>query len=142
MEIKEKSNVTVHYVGTLENGDEFDNSYKKDSPLNFTVGEGKVLKAFEYSVIGKSKGDKLSVSLTADEAYGQVNENAISEVPKDDIPEDVTIVKDGFIRGKTQSGHEVVARVLDIKENSYILDLNHPLAGKDLKFDIEILEVN
>lgn len=141
MIVKENSNVTVHYVGTLENGDEFDNSYKKGTPLSFTIGEGKVLKGFESPLVGKEVGDKVEISLTAKEAYGEVNENAISEISKDTIPSSVEIVKDGFIRGKTQSGHDVLAKVIDIKENSYILDLNHPLAGKDLKFDIEILEV-
>lgn len=141
MIVKENSNVTVHYVGTLENGDEFDNSYKKGTPLSFTIGEGKVLKGFESPLVGKEVGDKVEISLTAKEAYGEVNENAISEISKDTIPSSVEIVKDGFIKGKTQSGHDVLAKVIDIKENSYILDLNHPLAGKDLKFDIEILEV-
>lgn len=141
MIVKENSNVTVHYVGTLENGDEFDNSYKKGTPLSFTIGEGKVLKGFESPLVGKEVGDKVEISLTAKEAYGEVNENAISEISKDTIPSSVEIVKNGFIRGKTQSGHDVLAKVIDIKENSYILDLNHPLAGKDLKFDIEILEV-
>lgn len=142
MIVKENSNVTVHYIGTLENGDEFDNSYKKGTPLSFTIGEGKVLKGFESPLVGKEVGDRVEVSLTAKDAYGEVNENAISEIPKDTIPSSVEIIKDGFIKGKTQSGHDVIAKVLEIKENSYILDLNHPLAGKDLKFDIEILEVN
>lgn len=142
MIVKENSNVTVHYIGTLENGDEFDNSYKKGTPLSFTIGEGKVLKGFESPLVGKEVGDRVEVSLTAKDAYGEFNENAISEIPKDTIPSSVEIIKDGFIKGKTQSGHDVIAKVLEIKENSYILDLNHPLAGKDLKFDIEILEVN
>ena len=142
MIVKENSSVTVHYVGTLENGDEFDNSYKKGTPLSFTIGEGKVLKGFESPLVGKEVGDRVEVSLTAKDAYGEFNENAISEIPKDTIPSSVEIIKDGFIKGKTQSGHDVIAKVLEIKENSYILDLNHPLAGKDLKFDIEILEVN
>lgn len=142
MIVKENSNVTVHYIGTLENGDEFDNSYKKGTPLSFTIGAGKVLKGFESPLVGKEMGDRVEISLSAKDAYGEINENAISEVERDKIPDNVKMEVGGFIRGKTQSGHDLIAKVLEIKENSYILDLNHPLAGKDLKFNIEILEVN
>lgn len=142
MIVKENSNVTVHYIGTLENGDEFDNSYKKGTPLSFKIGAGKVLKGFESPLVGKEMGDRVEISLSAKDAYGEINENAISEVEMDKIPDNVKMEVGGFIRGKTQSGHDLIAKVLEIKENSYILDLNHPLAGKDLKFNIEILEVN
>ena len=115
--------VKVHYVGRLMDGTEFDNSRSSGRELYFTVGDGKV------------------INIKPLNGYGEIKQEAIQEVLKTEFPEDFKLTEGETIEGSTQSGQPMRATVKEIKNNSVILDLNHPLAGKDLDFEIELLEV-
>ena len=136
------SSVKVHYVGTLNDGSEFDNSYKLGNTLDFKVGEGNLLKKFDDTVKGMSVGDKKKVTLSADEAYGNPNPQAIQNVPKDAFGGDLEKLQVGArVNGQTQEGQPLVAKIRAINESEVTLDLNHPLAGESLNFEIELVDI-
>ena len=136
------SNVKVHYVGTLNDGSEFDNSYKMGEPMGFKIGDGKLLKKFDESVKGMSVGEKKKIVLSPEEGYGQPNPNARQVVPKDAFGENVTNLAVGArVSGQSEEGHPVVAMIVAIDNDGVTLDLNHPLAGKDLNFEIELVDI-
>ena len=89
----------------------------------------------------KSLNDKISLVIDKSMAYGDYNKNAITSIRKEDVPKDLPIMLGGFINGKTKSGKEITVKVLEINEDTYTVDLNHPLSGKDLKFEGEIIEI-
>tara|TARA_Y100000590_G_scaffold320055_1_gene362279 strand:- start:180 stop:689 length:510 start_codon:yes stop_codon:yes gene_type:complete len=126
--------VWVHYVGTLENGEEFDNSRER-SPFSFTLGEGQVIKGFETSVLGLATGDTVKVTLEPEEAYGPYNSEFVYQYPITGAPEGIQI------------GDEVVldnggrARIKSITDEIVEIDANHPLAGKTLIFEIEVMAI-
>lgn len=135
------SKVKVHYIGRLMDGTEFDNSRSTGRELFFTVGDGKVIKGFDKAVLEMVVGQTKKISLKPMEAYGDIKKEAIQEISKTDFPEDFKLTEGESIEGRTQSGQPMRATVKEVKNNSVILDLNHPLAGKDLDFEIELLEV-
>ncbi len=136
------SNVKVHYIGTLNDGSEFDNSYKLGNTLDFKVGDGKLLKKFDETVKGMSVGDKKKVTLSPDEAYGQPNPQAIQNVPKEAFGGDVEKLEIGSrVNGQTNEGQPLTAKVQAINESEVTLDLNHPLAGEELNFEIELVDI-
>ena len=139
---KKGSSVKVHYIGTLSNGDEFDNSYKGGNPLDFKVGDGKLLKKFDEAVIGLSVGDKKTLSLRPEDAYGTPNPHARQVVPKDAFgPQSKNIEVGGTVQGQTEDGRQLVGKIEAINEGDVVLDLNHPLAGQQLNFQIELVEL-
>ena len=136
------SNVKVHYVGTLNDGSEFDNSYKLGNTLDFKVGDGQLLKKFDESVKGMSVGDKKKVTLTPEEAYGNPNPQALQNVPKEVFGGDLEKLQIGArVQGQTEQGQPLVAKIQAINESEVTLDLNHPLAGESLNFEIELVDV-
>tara|TARA_Y100000310_G_scaffold70426_1_gene66065 strand:+ start:393 stop:851 length:459 start_codon:yes stop_codon:yes gene_type:complete len=140
-DIKIGSKVKVHYVGTLKDGKEFDNSVKRETPLEVVIGEGKVLKDFENTIRTMSVGDKKSVNISSEQAYGEVNPKAILKVPRTEFPKDFRFIIDERIQGNTQKGAPATATILEVTKTEVTLDMNHPLAGKDLNFEIELLEI-
>jgi len=139
--IKIGSKVKVHYIGTLKDGEEFDNSIKRKEPLKMVIGEGKVLKDFENTVRTMSVGDKKSVEILCEQAYGEVNPEAIVKSPRNEFPEGFRFIIDERIQGNTKSGNPATATILEVTKTEVTLDMNHPLAGKDLNFEIELLEI-
>ena len=138
----EKGNkVKVHYRGTLEDGREFDNSRKRGYPIGFEVGEGAVIRGFETAVLGMEPGESKEVTLTPKQAYGPINPNAIIEVEKGRFPEDFQFVKDGYVRSQHADGRPVFGRITEVKDETVILDVNHPMAGKELTFHIDLVEI-
>ena len=136
------SNVKVHNVGTLNDGSEFDNSYKLGNTLNFKVGDGQLLKKFDETVKGMSVGDKKKVTLTPEEAYGNPNPQAVQNVPKEAFGGDLEKLQVGArVNGQTEQGQPLVAKIQAINESEVTLDLNHPLAGESLNFEIELVDV-
>jgi len=136
--ITQGNTVEVHYTGRLTNGDEFDSSNGKQ-PLKFKVGTLQVIPGFENAVIGKSVGDSLSVTIPCDEAYGQIKEEYTQKVPVKLLPEGVKLGDQ--LEAMTANGNiSVIVKELD--EEHGIVDANHPLAGQDLVFDIEIVSVS
>jgi len=139
---KEGSNVKVHYIGTLNNGDEFDNSYKHGKTLDFEIGDGKLLPKFSNAVIGLSVGDKKNVSLRPEDAYGSPNPHARQVVPQEAFGDQSKKIQvGGAVQGKTEDGRQLVGKVESINEGEVVLDLNHPLAGKQLNFEIELVDI-
>ncbi|MEL6557543.1 MAG: peptidylprolyl isomerase [Bacteroidota bacterium] len=140
MKAKKNDNVKVHYTGTLTNGEIFDSSVDRE-PLGFTVGAGQMIKGFDQAVDGMELNEKKTVNIPAAEAYGERNDELMQKVAKSDLPAEMepqvgqTLVATG--PGGQQS-HVVVA---EVAEDTITIDANHPLAGKDLIFEIELVEI-
>ena len=133
------STVTVNYTGRLENGNVFDSSLNEGrEPLSATLGQGSLIPGFEKGLLGMKEGDKKTVEIPSEEAYGSSREDLIVEIPKDRVPEDVT--EGQMLQTMTPQGPMNVI-VKEVKEDVVIIDGNHPLAGKDLIFDLEVISV-
>lgn len=141
-EAKHGDTVKVHYTGRLDDGTQFDSSVGRE-PLEFTIGQGRVIPGFEQAVAGMNEGDSKTVTIASDQAYGPRNDQAMQEVPKSALPEQI---RDGLQPGQQlqatdPNGQPLLLTVADIEEETVTLDANHPLAGKDLIFDLELVEI-
>jgi peptidylprolyl isomerase len=135
--IEKGSKVKVHYTGKLKDNEVFDSSKDKE-PLEFTVGEGQLIPGFENGVMGLNAGDKKTIELEPEQAYGPVRKELVNEVPKENLPEGVKI--GSTLQAQTEQG-PVMVRVVELNETIGTVDANHPLAGKKLIFDLEVVEV-
>ncbi len=135
--IKQGSNVKVHYTGKLDNNEVFDSSDGRD-PIQFEVGSKQVIEGFETAVLGLDKGDKATVTIPSEQAYGEIREELIMVVPKNQVPQDVSVGSQ--LQGIGGNGEPFNVTVTNISEESVTLDANHPLAGKTLIFDIEVVD--
>lgn len=134
------STVQVHYTGKLQDGEVFDSSEGRE-PLQFQVGSGNIINGFENAIIGKNVGDKITVTIPVDEAYGPVRQDLLVQVPTDKLPGKVEIGQ--ILHADSGNGEPPVqVSVKEVYEDYVVIDGNHPLAGMELTFDIEILEVN
>ena len=137
--IKENTVVSVHYRGTLtKNGEEFDNSDGKD-PLTFMVGFRQMIPGFEAALMGKTAGDHVKFDLTSDQAYGERDPEAVQVVPLEQLPDGVKAGDQ--LAAQTPDGHVIPLSVTNVSEESATLDMNHELAGEDLTFEVEVIEV-
>ena len=137
--IETNSSVTVNYTGRLEDGSIFDSSVVEGrEPLIVTLGQGQLIKGFESGLYDMSVGDKKTVEIEVEDAYGNYNDFMVQEVPKEQMPGEVQVGMQ--LQADTQMGL-VQFIVKDVKEDTVILDANHPLAGKKLIFDLEVLEI-
>lgn len=132
--------VAVHYTGTLETGDTFDSSRGRE-PLEFTVGGGQVIPGFDRAVEGLAVGEKREVRLDPDEAYGAPREDLVVAVPKSQFPPEGEPEVGQQVQVQIAPGQNRVAQITDIAEEEITLDLNHPLAGQALTFDVELVEI-
>jgi FKBP-type peptidyl-prolyl cis-trans isomerase 2 len=132
--------VRVHYHGKLRSGETFDSSNGRD-PLEFTVGSGQVIKGFEEGVKGMQVGDKKTVEIPVGEAYGEKSQDMVIEFPKNQFPEDMNPEAGQQLMMSNGSGQSFPVTVTEVREESVLLDANHPLAGQDLIFDIELVEI-
>ncbi|MDQ6608674.1 MAG: peptidylprolyl isomerase [Bacteroidota bacterium] len=137
---KEGDKVKVHYHGRLQNGETFDSSKDRD-PLEFTVGAGQMIKGFDEGVKGMQVGDKKTVEIGADDAYGQKEDSNLIEFPKDQFPPEMNPEPGHQLMLSNDQGQQFPVVIKEVKEASVILDANHPLAGQDLIFDIEMVEI-
>lgn len=135
--IKIGSTVQVHYTGKLVDGTTFDSSIGR-APFQFSVGTNEVIPGFENGLIGKQVGEKITVEIPCDDAYGQIREDLIVNVPKTQMPAEVEVGQ--TLQASNQQGVFNVL-VKEILEDHVVIDGNHPLAGEDLIFDIEVLQV-
>ena len=135
--IKEGSKVKVHYTGRFEDDNVFDSSLERE-PLEFVVGEANLIPGFINALIGMNLGESKTILLNPEEAYGSYIEELVNEVPKEHVPESVEI--GSMLQAQTEDGIVNVI-VTNITENHVTVDANHPLAGKNLIFDLEVLEV-
>ncbi len=132
--------VKVHYRGSLTNGTVFDSSEGKN-PLQFELGKGMVIVGFDNGVKGMSIGEKKTVQIPVNEAYGPKQSQLIIDVNKKDIPSDIDPKIGMQLHMTTNNGDPIPVTIAEIKEASIVLDANHPLAGEDLIFDIELIEI-
>lgn len=138
--VKSGDKVKVHYHGKLTSGETFDSSTGRE-PLEFEVGSGAVIKGFDEGVTGMSVGEKKTINIPFDEAYGPKKQEMIIEMPKEQFPKDLEIEVGMPLMMSDQEGHQFQVSVSEITENAVLLDANHPLAGKDLIFDLELVEI-
>ena len=139
-QIKNGDSVSVNYTGRLEDGTIFDTSVQEGrTPLTAKLGEGKLIPGFENGLIGMSVGEKKTIEIEPSDAYGEVNEMMIQEVALTQVPENVKV--GDMLQGQNQHG-PVQVTVKEVKESTAVLDMNHPLAGKKLIFDLEVVSVN
>lgn len=142
MKVKNGDSVKVHYIGTLNDGNEFDNSYKRGSTLDFQVGGGQMIKGFDNALVEMELGQKKSISIKPEEAYGPRREEAITAVSKENFPPDFVAKEGEMVQGRTENGQPINALIIEVQENDVILDMNHPLAGEELNFEIELVEIS
>jgi len=135
--IQNGSTVQVHYTGKLTDGTTFDSSVGR-APFQFQVGSNEVIPGFEDGLMGKSVGDKITVQIPVEDAYGEVREDLIVNVPKTQLPGQVEV---GQTLQAANEGQMFNVVVKEIHQEHVVIDGNHPLAGKDLIFDIEVLEI-
>ena len=141
VKVENGNTVSVHYSGTLDDGTEFDNSRNRGEPITFTVGSGEMIPGFESALPGMEPGEKKTFTISPDNAYGQRNEEAVQTVSASSFPPDFEIVDDATIQGTKPDGQIFLAKVISHTESDVILDFNHPLAGKDLNFSIELMNI-
>ena len=138
--VEVNSSVTVNYTGRLSDGSVFDSSLTEGrEPLKATLGQGSLIPGFEKGLLGMKEGDKKVVEISSDEAYGSTREDLVVEVPKDRVPE--TVSEGQMLQTMTPQGPMNVI-VKEVKEEVVIIDGNHPLAGKDLIFDLELVSID
>ena len=139
--VKEGSKVTVHYIGKLNDGKEFDNSYSNNTPLTFEVGKNEMIPGFESAVLNREVKEKFNATIPKSEAYGEYSDENVQEVPRENLnlPDDLPYGTQ--IQGTTPEGQNFMCVLKEMNDTSAFLDLNHPLAGQDLNFDIEILNI-
>jgi peptidylprolyl isomerase len=140
MQVKNGNTVSVHYKGTLNDGTVFDESRPRGDTLNFTIGSGKMIRGFNDAVVGMATGETKNVTLSPEQAYGPHNPEAIQLVPKQAFGEDFVFELGGMIQGNGPQG-TFLAKVQEVQEENVILDMNHPLAGQALSFEIELVSV-
>jgi len=132
--------VAVEYTGKLETGETFDTS-KGKPPLEFEIGKGMVIKGFEEGVIGMNVGEEKDITIAAEDGYGKRNKNYIKELPKKSIPKDLEIKEGMLLIFKREDSMRVPATIREIKDDTVKVDFNHPLAGKNLKFHVKLVEI-
>jgi len=138
--VKDGNTVKVHYTGTLKDGSVFDTSAERE-PLEFKLGEGQLIPGFEKAVIGMEEGESTKIDIPVEEAYGEAREDLIINVPKDQLPEEVEPEVGMQLQVNQPDGQPVPVRIAEISDDELKLDANHPLAGKDLSFEIEVVEI-
>ncbi|MBT4825009.1 peptidylprolyl isomerase [Candidatus Woesearchaeota archaeon] len=137
---KEGSKVSVEYTGTLDDGEKFDTSEGRE-PLVFTIDEKQVVKGFNDAVKGMKVGEEKEFKLEPKDAYGDQNPQLIQEVPIDKLPENVEAKVGMVLALKGPDGKQYGARIIELGEKTFKIDLNHPLAGKNLTFKIKVVKV-
>ena len=138
--VEKGTKIKVHYKGTLDDGTEFDNSKNRGATLDFEVGAGLMIKGFDENVVGMGEGEVRTFTLAPEEAYGPIHEEAYRLFPKEAFGEN-DIEVGGVVEGSNGQGQPMLARVANISDDGVLLDLNHPLAGKSLTFEVELIEI-
>jgi peptidylprolyl isomerase len=145
---KEGDKVKVHYTGRLEGGEVFDSSECIEDecgcdtgPMEFTIGEGSVIPGFEEAIIGMSPGESKTVTILVDDAYGQRIEEMVAVVERDNLPPDMTPEPGMRLEVTQEDGQVFPVVITEVTDTQVTIDANHPLAGRDLTFDIRLVEI-
>ncbi|HEV2514457.1 MAG TPA: peptidylprolyl isomerase [Devosia sp.] len=132
--------VRINYTGRLTDGTQFDTSAGK-RPLEFTIGEGQVIKGLEAEVAGMAPGDKNTVTIPSDQAYGAHRPEAVQSLDRSKLPAGIDAKVGTQLQARTSDGNLLPITIVDLDDKSVKVDANHPLAGKDLIFDVELVEI-
>ena len=132
--------VKVHYTGTLSDGEVFDSSTSQD-PLEFELGTGTVIAGFEEAVLGLSASATRTVTIPADQAYGPRQEELVLKVERSSLPTDVELTTGQWMELQREDGQHMTVQVTEVTDTILTLDANHALAGQDLTFDLELVEI-
>jgi len=132
--------VRIHYTGTLADGETFDSSRNRD-PLEFTLGSGQVIAGFDAAVTGMAMGAAKTVEIPAAQAYGPRNPDGRQTFPRDRMPPDISLDIGTRLQLQSSGDEPLMVTVAEVTDKNVILDANHPLAGKDLTFEIELVEI-
>jgi len=138
---KNGDTISVHYTGTLDDGTEFDSSHTRGETLTFQVGVGQMIPGFDAGVVGMTVGETKTINIPATEAYGERVTEAVQQIPKTSFPENFQFIVGQQVQGTGPNGENVTATVLTESDNEVTLDFNHPLAGKNLNFEVELVEI-
>ncbi|MAN16139.1 FKBP-type peptidyl-prolyl cis-trans isomerase [Alterinioella nitratireducens] len=133
--------IAIHYTGTLADGSVFDSSEGRD-PLSFTMGEGQIIPGLETALDGMAEGEEKTVTVPADDAYGQKNPQAMQRVPRSSVPDGIPLDLGTQLQLQTPEGQAMPVTVAEVTESEVVLDANHPLAGKDLTFAVKVVSVD
>ncbi len=140
-EIKDGDTVRIHYTGTLTDGNVFDSSDGRD-PLEFVVGSGQIISGLDAALPGMIVGEKKSVEIPCLEAYGPINPAMRQSIPREGVPDDIPLDLGTQLQMQTSDGQAVGVTIVGVDDATITLDANHPLAGKDLIFEFEIVSIN
>lgn len=138
--VKDGDLVAVHYTGTLEDDTVFDTSAERE-PLEFSIGAGGLVKGFEEAVIGMAVGDKKTFTVLSEDAYGPHNTEHVVEVPRSQLPADLKPQIGMMLDGQRDDGAKTTVLIVAVSKDTIVIDGNHPLAGRDLTFNIELVEI-
>ena len=139
-QVKKDDTVRVHYTGKLTDGQIFDSSLERE-PIEFTMGQGQLIPGFEKGLLDMKVNEKKTINIPAEEAYGEPRQELIQEVEKSQLPEEIKPEPGMGLVSKSPDGREMNLVVTEVKEDTIVVDGNHPLAGKDLVFDLEVVEI-
>ena len=139
--VKKNDKVKVHYTGKLTDGQIFDSSLGRE-PLEFTVGAGQMIPGFDKGVLDMDLNEKKTLKVPAAEAYGETREDLMQEVSRQHLPEDLKPEVGMALASQTPDGHQMQFVVTEVKEETITVDANHPLAGKELVFEVEVVGIN
>jgi peptidylprolyl isomerase len=137
---KKGDTVKVHYTGKLDNGQVFDSSDNRE-PLKFKIRAGQVIRGFEDAIIGMEQGETKTVKISAEKAYGPHNDELVAQVDKNKFPDHIDPKMGDKFKIESPDGKTNIVRVTGLSEQKVELDANHPLAGEDLHFDLELVEI-
>lgn len=137
---KEGDKVKVHYKGSFNDGEVFDSSEGK-APMEFTIGEKMVIAGFENAIIGMAVGEKKKVSIPSKEAYGEYKDELVATANRSDLPEDMEPELNMVLQANSDQGGAMNVRITEIQDDTLTLDANHPMAGKDLNFELTLESV-
>lgn len=140
-QVKTGDTVSIHYTGTLDDGTTFDSSQGRD-PLEFQVGSGQIIPGLDRAIPGMTVGEKKKVEIDASDAYGAFNPDARQSIPRSQVPPEIPLEKGAQLQVQSPDGRVMPVMVAEVDDETVTLDLNHPLAGKNLTFDIELVSIN
>ena len=139
-EAKVGDTVKIHFTGKLQDETVVETSKDRD-PLEFTIGDGNVIPGLEQGVIGMAAGDKKTIAISPEDAFGHPHEDLVVDMKKSEFPKDVELAAGVYLNIESSDGKEFKAKVVEIKEDTVILDANHPLAGVTINYDVELIEI-
>ncbi|MTI44555.1 peptidylprolyl isomerase [Roseibium hamelinense] len=139
-EVKSGDTVRIHYKGSLTDGTVFDSSEGRE-PLEFTVGSGQIIPGLEQAMTGMKVGESKTVQIAPEDAYGPLREEALQEVPRAQMPENIPLEVGTQLQVQNPDGQVMPVRISAVSDEAVLLDANHPLAGRELVFDVSLVEI-